>query len=748
MAVAELSEINRSIKVALGESAGNFRKASNDNNAVMGRMFKDLSRYFASQRAQISELVETNNMIEQNTAKMVSKFDRLASVLTDSINIQTQLYNEMRTVSDNIRSLHGTMNTMNNNISSSSVGGGVLGTLAEILTKASLIGQGISFLGTVVSGLVTAGGAASLISQELGGGGGATGATGTGEAGKPGAGGGFSEAIPSAGQNKAILETIRTRESGGNYQAQAKTSSASGAYQFIDSTWQTWQKKSGVGTNYAKAKDAPPEIQDKVADAYVSDILKRAGGDVSKVPLEWFTGNLQGKMSAKQQAANPGITAESYQAKWLKDFQKHGGSTSTQQTAQQNVQPQSTPLHLQQPAGEHPGMLSGSSSGGHSGGQHATKTGETTPKGILPAAEQFLGKSESNAQEELQQFIGKNHHQIDIKKTPWCAAFVNGVLGSQGLPGTGSDLAKSFLSYGAPVWDRNMGTDMKNVQPGDIAVFNRGGDKGHVGIVKSVSGDSISIIGGNQSDQNSGGQVSVSTRNINQSGGELLAIRRPGGSGPASAGQVTPKNTPGASAGTPGSPPSGAMGGAGGAGGVGASGTGGLGGGQSPAGQISPAAISALTGGASLEGLQAAATSLAATGMTSGISSLTGGASLADLSGATTNLSQMNTGALLTPSTASDASMVNAPNQSSMNVQQLNEEAVAHQAQNQINSEKASQNSVSKAQEDNNLYNANIREGMPIASDYNRPEDKMLAPEWMHGIEYRGYREFNPLKYG
>ncbi len=47
--------------------------------------------------------------------------------------------------------------------------------------------------------------------------------------------------------------------------------------------------------------------------------------------------------------------------------------------------------------------------------------------------------------------------------------------------------------------------------------------------VKSISGDSITIIGGNQSDRNSGGQVSVSSRNINSPGSELLSIRRAGG---------------------------------------------------------------------------------------------------------------------------------------------------------------------------------------------------------------------------
>lgn len=167
-------------------------------------------------------------------------------------------------------------------------------------------------------------------------------------------------------------------------------------------------------------------------------------------------------------------------------------------------------------------------------------------QGVLQSAEQFLGKSESNAQDQLQEFIGKYHTPINIRKTPWCAAFVNGVLGSQGYGGTGSNAAKSFLNYGGTVWNRaNNQGDLSKAQPGDIAVFNRGGNQGHVGFIKSVSGDSVTIVGGNQSDDKSGGQVSVATRNINAPGNELLSIRRPSGESVKTAeqGEIKPVST-------------------------------------------------------------------------------------------------------------------------------------------------------------------------------------------------------------
>jgi len=120
---------------------------------------------------------------------------------------------------------------------------------------------------------------------------------------------------PVAVSNQAILETIRMKESGNDYGAQNPESTASGAYQFIDATWQALTNKYGIGTEYSKAKQAPPAIQDAVADKYVSEILQDAGGDVSKVPVAWYTGNIRGisNHASPQQVA-------SYQSDWLRVY--------------------------------------------------------------------------------------------------------------------------------------------------------------------------------------------------------------------------------------------------------------------------------------------------------------------------------------------------------------------------------------------------------------------------------------------
>ena len=58
-----------------------------------------------------------------------------------------------------------------------------------------------------------------------------------------------------------VLEAIKQCESGGSYTAQNPTSTASGAYQFLDSTWQGMDAAAG----YARAVDAPESVQDAAA---------------------------------------------------------------------------------------------------------------------------------------------------------------------------------------------------------------------------------------------------------------------------------------------------------------------------------------------------------------------------------------------------------------------------------------------------------------------------------------------------
>ena len=71
----------------------------------------------------------------------------------------------------------------------------------------------------------------------------------------------------------------------------------------------------------------------------------------------------------------------------------------------------------------------------------------------------------------------------------WCARFMNLVLQHSGYKGTGSDMARSFASYGQRI---------SGPQVGAIAVMGRRGG-GHVGIITGIdaSGNPIMISGNN-----------------------------------------------------------------------------------------------------------------------------------------------------------------------------------------------------------------------------------------------------------
>jgi resuscitation-promoting factor RpfA len=68
-------------------------------------------------------------------------------------------------------------------------------------------------------------------------------------------------AAASAATVPAVLSAIKQCESGGNYTAVNPSSGASGAYQFLTSTWQSLSASAG----YATAAAAPPAVQDAAA---------------------------------------------------------------------------------------------------------------------------------------------------------------------------------------------------------------------------------------------------------------------------------------------------------------------------------------------------------------------------------------------------------------------------------------------------------------------------------------------------
>jgi uncharacterized protein (TIGR02594 family) len=86
---------------------------------------------------------------------------------------------------------------------------------------------------------------------------------------------------------------------------------------------------------------------------------------------------------------------------------------------------------------------------------------------------------------EARRYIGGNPTG---RSRLWCARFMNMVLERSGLRGSGSDMARSFASYGQRI---------SGPQVGAIAVMSRGKRGGHVGVVSGIdsSGNPIVVSG-------------------------------------------------------------------------------------------------------------------------------------------------------------------------------------------------------------------------------------------------------------
>ena len=120
---------------------------------------------------------------------------------------------------------------------------------------------------------------------------------------------------------------------------------------------------------------------------------------------------------------------------------------------------------------------------------HARVSRQAIEQSADSAAESFASNSgfgSSNVVAEARRYIGGNPTG---RGRLWCARFMNMVLQRSGHTGTGSDMARSFSSYGQRI---------SGPQVGAIAVMSRGRGGGHVGVVSGIdaSGNPI-IVSGN-----------------------------------------------------------------------------------------------------------------------------------------------------------------------------------------------------------------------------------------------------------
>lgn len=150
-----------------------------------------------------------------------------------------------------------------------------------------------------------------------------------------------------------ILKTIRTKESGGNYQAVNKgdgvtVNIASGAYQFLNSTWRKLAAGKETAAGYPSAYQAPPNVQDFVAEAYVRSILSTHGYQLASIPVTWYYPSAWNNdaLLDRVPAPNQGntMTVRAYAEAWIKTFD--GVAPDTNITAPQLVPDTNSPMSI------------------------------------------------------------------------------------------------------------------------------------------------------------------------------------------------------------------------------------------------------------------------------------------------------------------------------------------------------------------------------------------------------------------
>ncbi len=118
-------------------------------------------------------------------------------------------------------------------------------------------------------------------------------------------------------QIEHILATIRYLESRGIYTLPPNKGNASGAYQFIGSTWNNY-------AGYPHAYLAPPSIQDERAAADVNMFLAQWNNDVSMIPVMWYLPAASRNPALMDVVPLPQhgnvLTIREYQTRWLGVF--------------------------------------------------------------------------------------------------------------------------------------------------------------------------------------------------------------------------------------------------------------------------------------------------------------------------------------------------------------------------------------------------------------------------------------------
>lgn len=283
-----------------------------------------------------------------------------------------------------------------------------------------------------------------------------------------------------------FMQVLAFQESSGIPTADASpASTASGKYQYLDSTWRARYALYGPASAYARAKQAPEPVQDAVAYIEYSQRFRELGNDMFKLALNhFFPAAITDPSKLDTIIGNNVITPRQYANKVVENMGKDVGS---------NI-----PLLYRDAPGFDTWLQK-------AGGEAPTVNGATADCAGINASVVEIAKQELAA--GANERDGSHRKYGGDQDAPWCGYFVSWVFDAAGKPFEGGPLpaVSGILDYARQRGYFFARGDASYIpQPGDIVIYEEGLNPfpSHVNIVISynTTNSTYTSIGGNEGD--------------------------------------------------------------------------------------------------------------------------------------------------------------------------------------------------------------------------------------------------------
>jgi hypothetical protein len=158
-ATVDMGVLSKSFRTALDETAGQFKRASNENSVNFNKIVKDIGGMFKAQRGDISELTNVVQESVSESQQAAAKIDSQNSLVREGLTLQSEMRDYLKTMASNIKTLNDSIVNMSNQMVSSAPNGllGGLSTGIANALKVAGIGAGAVAGGAAINSLMGGG---------------------------------------------------------------------------------------------------------------------------------------------------------------------------------------------------------------------------------------------------------------------------------------------------------------------------------------------------------------------------------------------------------------------------------------------------------------------------------------------------------------------------------------------------------------------------------------------------------------